>query len=420
MIRVLRRKFVITAMTAITVLVLFLLGTINAANIVIVRKEIDRTLHMISENEESSGDPARMPDAGPVHPRLPMDAPKSDYDTLMSSNFFVVRFDGDGNIIYKDISRTSAVTEDEADEFAIQVYDGGKITGKTGKFHYLIRESRRGEGVSVVFLDSSGESFSYFRVLFLSVAAGLACWAIMLVFVMILSRKAIRPIAENIERQQQFVTDAGHEIKTPLAIIQSNTEAMELYMGENKWSRNIKGQVARLNGLMKNLLMLARMEEPVGEASKEKISLDSILAGVLREFDQPMEAGHILAETEIQPDAFIYADQRQIEQLIFLLVDNAVKYTDENGRIWVSLIKDEKRIQMQIQNTCEHLPNIAADKLFDRFYRGDTARTQKNGGYGIGLAAARSIARANEAQIHAQYTGENRISFIVYFENLYS
>ncbi len=418
MIRVLRKKFVITAMTAITVLILFMLGTINAANIVMVRKEIDRTLHMISENEEASGDPARVPAAEPVRPRLPVDIPKNDYDTWMSSNFFVVRFDGGGNIVSKDTSRTSAVTEEEAEELAVEVYHSGNLAGKSGKFHYLMREVRGGGGTSIVFLDSSGERFSYFRVLFLSVAAGLACWGIMLVFVMLLSRKAIRPVAENIERQQQFVTNAGHEIKTPLAIIRSNTEAMELYIGENKWSRNIKGQVERLNGLMNNLLILARMEELGGEARKETFPLDGIFGRVVREFTQPMEARHILVQTEIQPDMFISADQGQIERLIVLLLDNAVKYTDENGKIQVSLAREAGLVQMRVQNSCERLPDVAADQLFDRFYRGDTARTQKNGGYGIGLSVARSIVRANDGRIRAEYTGENKISFIVHFKSV--
>ncbi len=421
MIKMLRKKFVVTAMTAITVFVLFLLGTINLANIVIVRKEIDRTLHMISENEVTAKDPLRAPapDAALTRPGFPMNGPKSEYDTFMSSNFFVVRFDRDGNVIYKDVSRTSAVTEAEAKELAAAVYDGDTVTGKSGKFHYLMRKDPKGEETSIVFLDSSGERFSYFRVLFLSAAAGLACWGMMLVLVMLLSRRAIRPIAENIERQQQFVTNAGHEIKTPLAIIQSNTEAMELYLGENKWSKNIKAQVVRLSGLMKNLLMLAQMEEHGGEVRKEKVSVSGILAEVFGEFEQPMEAKRIQSETTIQPDVFLYADRGQLEQLIFLLIDNAVKYTEEDGRIRVKLCKDEKRVLMQVQNTCEHLPGAAADKLFDRFYRGDAARTQKSGGCGIGLSVAQSIVRVNGGEIRAEYVGDREIRFTAVFSNQY-
>ena len=100
----------------------------------------------------------------------------------------------------------------------------------------------------------------------LSVSIAVLCWLFMLLIVIWLSRRAIRPIAQNIQKQKQFVTDAGHEIKTPLAIIQANIDAMELIHGENKWSRNIKGQVERLNGLMNILLILARMEELGGEA----------------------------------------------------------------------------------------------------------------------------------------------------------
>lgn len=413
MIRTLQKKFVVTAMTAITFLILLLLGAINIANIVIVGNEIERTLQVVSENEGGAGNQMPKPDAAPPGPFS--NAPKNDYDTFMSSNFFVVRFDQSGSVVYVDISRTSAVTEEEAKELASQIYAGGKESGKTGKFRFLMRDTHVGNGKSIVFLDTSEESFSYLRVLLLSGAIGLACWALMLLLVILLSRKAIRPIAENIEKQKQFVTNAGHEIKTPLAIIQSNTEAMELYQGENKWSKNIKEQTIRLNGLMKNLLTLARMDEGAARGPAADFSLSAMLAAAMQSFLQPMETKNITLQTDIQPEIHLHADQNQIEQLISILLDNAVKYTNANGQIGIHLQKNEKQIILRIQNTCESLPDAPPEKLFDRFYRADGARTQKNGGYGIGLSVARAIAAANNGTLNAAYLPPNRICFTICF-----
>lgn len=438
MVKTLQRKFVITAMAAITVLMLFMLGAVNIANRIITGNEVERKLRLILENEENPLKPVPAPDED--LPGFPTGAPKNNYDTVMSSNFFVVRFDRDGNIVYVDVSRTSSVSENEAKILAEKAVFGGKETvekketekkyeekkyeekkyadkrsGKDGKFRYLEGHSQAEAGTTVIFLDVSEESVSYVRVLFLSAAIGIVCWGAMLVFVRFLSGYAIRPIAENIEKQKQFVTNAGHEIKTPLAIIQSNTEAMELFNGVNKWSKNIKEQVVRLDGLMKDLLALARMDEGALKVNASEFSVSELSARVIQEFIQPMETRGITVQADIRPEVFLYADQKQAEQLLMILLDNSLKYTNEGGQVRFFLEKEGKRVSIQVQNTCEVLPDVPPDKLFDRFYRADTARTQKNGGYGIGLSMARFLAEANKGTVRAAYGGGNTVCFTVCF-----
>lgn len=410
MIKMLQKKFVITAMIAVSALIFLLLGAVNVINIVIVQGEVDRTLSMIVENGGNPGNAFPVQDAAP--PGF-MDAPKSDYDTLMSSNYFIVRLNRDGQSVFVDVSRTSAVTEEEAEAIAEELYSSGKDSGKTGKFRYLVQADRVGNGTTAVFLDTSEERYSYLRVLLLSVSIGLICWGLMLMLVILLSRKAIRPIAENFEKQKQFVTNAGHEIKTPLAIIQSNIEAMELYNGENKWSKNIKTQTIRLSGLMNQLLMLSRMDENAEKVRCSDFCVSQILTDVLQDFLQPAEEKGVVLHTDIQQDVILHADQSQIEQLCSILLDNAVKYTDDGGQIWIRLTREGKRMKMQFQNTCESLPDAAPDKLFERFYRADTARTQKSGGYGIGLSIAHTIVEANKGKIQAKYTDPDCITFLV-------
>ena len=413
MIKTLQKKFVITAMTAITVLVLLMLGAINIVNIVIVDRDMDQTLSMISKNESGYENRLMPPEETPSP--SPFDKPKNEQDILMSSTFFTVTLDEDGNIISADVSRTTSVTEAEAEEMALKVYQKTDDTGKSGKYRYQLQDNRMEGGKTIVFLDASEEIFSYIRVLLLSAFIGLICWLFMLLFVLLLSKRAIRPIAENIEKQKQFVTNAGHEIKTPLAIILANTDAMELYNGENKWSKNIREQIVRLNGLMKNLLMLARMDEGMEEQSVSDFSLSELLLENVEFFISSIELKQISLETKIEPDISICADREHIAQLISILLDNAVKYTNDTGNITVCLHKNQNRTELQIENTCLAVPAVPSDKLFDRFYRADEARTQKSGGYGIGLSVAESIVKANKGSISAEYGETNSIAFTVRF-----
>lgn len=412
MIKDLQRKFIVTAMTAISVLLILLLGTINILNIYYVGNQVDQKLEMISQNE---GNPDNIPRVSKDMPPKEPYGIKNEYDTFMSSNFFVVRFDQNGTIIYTDVSRISFVSEQEAKELAEKVYNQKERSGKIENFEYMVKDSHMENGKVVVFLDTTEDIYSYIRVLFLSVAIGIACWFFMLLLVILLSKRAIRPIAENMVKQKQFVTNAGHEIKTPLAIIQSNTEAMELYNGENKWSKNIKEQTIRLNELMNNLLTLARFEENSTHLFVSDCSLSQLLNEHTECFRETLKLKGITLQTKIQPRISLQANKEHMIQLISVLMNNAVKYTNEGGVVVVSLEENDKQIKMQFKNTCQQLPPALPDKLFDRFYRGDEARTQKSGGYGIGLSVAQSISETYKGKIYAEYENENTIVFTILF-----
>lgn len=303
--------------------------------------------------------------------------------------------------------------EVNAEKYALEVFGGKKNTGKIGKYRYQIHNSRRENETVIVFLDTSEEILSYVRVLILSGGIGIACWLFMLVMVIFLSKRAIRPFAENMEKQKQFITNAGHEIQTPLAIILANTEAMELYNGENKWSKNIREQTVRLSGLMKNLLLFAKMDENSVKVPAADILLSELLCENVQAFAEPMNLRNINLQSEIQPDIVMRANKEQIEQLISILFANALKYTNENGTVLVTLKESEKHIKLQMRNSCDRLPDVSPDKLFDRFYREDKARTQKMGGYGIGLSIAQSIVEMNKGSITAEYETPNLILFTV-------
>lgn len=413
MIKTLQKKFIVTAMTAVTALLLILLGTINLVNLVMVGKEVEQTLVMLSEAEGDFGHvPMQQRAVPPPDFRI---APKAERDKFLSSNFFVVRLNDAGKVVFTDVSRTASVDETSAGTFAQKALAGQKSTGKMGKYRYRISRSRAGNETVAVFLDHSEEMLSYVRVLVLSFGIGAVCWGLMLALIVFLSKRAIRPIAENIEKQKQFVTNAGHEIKTPLAIILANAEAMELYQGENKWTKNIKAQTIRLDGLMKHLLLLAKMEEGAGAEKRttQAIRLDTLLNEQIEIFAEPLKLRDITLQTEIAPDVLVKADKEQMTQMLSILFDNALKYTNEGGWIYVGLQKYGKHIRLQMKNTCEKLPDMPPEQLFDRFCRDDRARTQKMGGYGIGLSAARLAAEANGGRMTAEYEEGTVVSFIV-------
>ena len=425
MIRALQKKFVITSMTAISVLLLVLLGGINITNIVLSEKETSRTLGWITAQELGefpdkpfSGNKSTAPDADkPPEPPSPFGQERNAKDAILSSNYFVVRTDLTGEVLSTDVTRVSTLSEEDAAALASAIWQAADTDGTSGRYKYSVRADEEKEEVVLIFLDTSQDLLSSLRVLLLSAALGVLCWILMLLLVILLSKRAIRPFAENMQKQKQFVTNAGHEIKTPLAIILANTDAMELYNGENKWSRNIREQVNRLNGLMKNLLTLARMDEATLQITPTDFSFSALVQENADAFAEPFALRRITMRSDIRPDLWLHADQGHITQLLSILLENALKYTNDGGFVTVTLKKEGRGTLLQIANTCDALPDVPPARHFDRFYRADAARTQKKGGYGIGLSVAQSITEANRGQITAEYKDGNKICFSVFFRS---
>lgn len=409
MIKTLQRKFIVTAMIAVSVLLILLLSGINVFNAWTTEKD---TTILLGTLLKSEADQAPEPPNSAMNNPGFFNPPPSE-DDKMSAVFFTVRFDSSGNVAQVDVSHISSVTEADAKLYAETLYQAGRTSGKSKNFKYASVPTSDGRGSIYLFLDVSSEYYAVLRVVVLSAFGGVVCWVLMLLLVFLLSKKAIRPIAENIQKQKQFVTDAGHEFKTPLAIMLANLDAMELHNSENKWSKNIREQIVRLNGLIQNLLTLAKSDESKVLLGTTSFSLSDSVNEILRAFTEPMQLKNLTLHASISPDLPICANKEQILQLISILIDNAVKYSIHDGLISLSLQKSGKMNILQIENVCETLPECKPDKLFDRFYRANTARTQKSGGYGIGLSAAQAIVLLHHGTIRASYDPPNKIIFTV-------
>lgn len=407
----LQKKFVTTAMFAISVLLVVLLGAVNITNIILVNRQADRVMSVLTAGRGSYDPSSHRQSQGSKHASPFYRRPTPD--DMMSARYFYVRFDDGGNLAHINIKHIYAVTEEEAGQIAKSLYDG-EPSGRYEQFQYDTITLPESKGRLMLFLDTSTQQESIVTVLLASFGGGLLCWVGMLLLVILLSRRAIAPIARNMEKQKQFVTNAGHEIKTPLAIILANTDAMELHNGESRWSRNIRTQTVRLSELMKNLLTLARMDEAGVVLPMSEFSLDLLVEEALDLHHEPIQTKQLDLRADIHSPIMLKGNRDGILQLVSVLLDNACKYTPQAGAVSLCLHKEGNRVCLQVKNTCPQPPEEDLEKLFDRFYRGDAARTQSNGGYGIGLSAARAIAQVHRGTITADYDkAEQVISFTV-------
>lgn len=434
MVKQLQKKFIISAMLAVTILLVVLIGGINVFNYLTTSGDNDRLMEMLCYSFETStkwnidttdntqppqsinGTQQNTADASgnqnnPDFPpqdngTKPPDDKKNngfgrhDKNAVDSARYAAVAIDKNGNIIRTDVTHISSLTEDEVTAITEALKNTASGTGTYSGFLYRISETKRAEGKVIILLDNGMQISSFFTVLFISVGAGIFGWLMMLLLVILLSRKTIAPVARSIEKQKQFVTNAGHEIKTPLAIILANTDAMELHNGENKWSKNIRAQTLRLSGLMQNLLMLAKMDESSTKLPMCEFDISTAAEDTVGAFIEPAALKGIMIEQDIKKGIRLSGNRDSIVQLMTVLLDNAVKYTESGGVIRAELYGNEKNITLSITNTCEPIDH--PEKLFDRFYRGDSARTQKNGGYGIGLSVAQAIAELHKGSITAE------------------
>ena len=433
MIRTLQKKFVVTAMIAVTVLLVVVLGALNVFNTVSNLRQSDRLLDELARQSMfsmpsdsfSSRPPAGTPDdataagmdaagsdAAPEAPwgrlgnrrRGFLDEPLDD-NMRMSALYFTVDLDERCQVLHTDVSHIASVTEEEAAAFALGL-DVDETEGSVSSYRYRIYHRPDG-GTSVVFLDGAARRTAVLRVALLSLLLGSVGWLLMLALVIALSRRMIRPIAENMERQRQFVTDAGHELKTPVAIILANVDAMELRTGENKYSRNIRTQAGRLGDLMKNLLPLARVDEYSVLEQPQTVDLSALCQEIFVSFREAAELKHIRYLLAIEDSLLVQGDRTMLSQLCSILADNAVKYCPEDGEIQISLAPDGRRSCLRVSNTVTEVPDLS--RIFDRFYRADSSRNQKSGGFGIGLSAARTIARLHKAELAADYDGRSEM-----------
>ncbi|MDO5111485.1 MAG: HAMP domain-containing sensor histidine kinase [Clostridia bacterium] len=410
MIKRLQKQFILVAVSAVTVVMLLVLGVIVSTAYHRVGREADHLLAFIADNDGEFPRGRRTQQNSDVPPEKPASdaAPGADVvpKRLMSAEapfetrYFFVRLDGAGNVVKTHMGNIAAVSEEQAIAYAKRIGASSKVSGYEGVYRYLARKTE--DGALVMFVDCSRdmESFALFRNTSLIVFA--VSLAGIFLLVVLFSKTAVRPVAESYNKQKQFITDASHELKTPLTVISANTELLEMENGENEWTRSIQHQVARLTELTNSLVTLSRMQEEDKPLVMTDFSLsDAVEESVAPYVNTATQQGKTL-QAAIAKNLSYNGDETSIRKLVGILLDNAVKYTPTGGDIDVTLKREGRNNLLCVHNTAEAMKTGNHNEMFERFYRGDASRNSQTGGYGIGLSIARSIVAAHKGRITAR------------------
>jgi len=412
MIKKLQRKFIMITMGSLALVMLILIGSINGINLYRTNNEINGVIKMLSDNQgqfpmfENEKEPLKEPILG-----FQMNA-----ETPFQTRYFVVKTDEKGSIIEIDTGHIKAVTPADAVTYVKSIQKDNKTSGYYGMYKYAVVKETEDITMSI-FVDASREIQTATGFLIISCVVALICLVLMFILVSVFSKKAINPIIENMEKQKQFITDAGHEIKTPITIISANADVLEIMGGENEWITSIRNQTTRMDKLVKNMLSLAKIDEGNIQLNMGDFDLSRTIYDAAKPFQTIAQTQEKEFRLDIQSGLKLNGDEGSIHQLVSTLVDNALKYSNENGRIRISLSTVKKGgktgIKLEVFNTTDQLENVSVDKLFDRFYRADNSRSRETGGYGIGLSIAQSIVEAHRGKIFAKSEDGKSISFTV-------
>ena len=405
MTKILKRRFVLFTMTAVTCLLLFIVLAVNGLNWMMLERQSDAVLQTLVA---ADGAFQKMDFDHP-----PFFSPPLDMDRMRASRFFIVRTDTSGNVVDVNTDQISAIDKETAKKYALKVLRAEETSGRVHGYKFAVK--KLGPNKLTFFMDTSDQSENFRMVLFASTAIALLCWMILLLIVILLSGKVIRPVLVGMEKQKQFITNAGHEMKTPLAIIQSNNDTMALIHGENKYNVHIRNQTKRLNVLMSNLLTLAKLDEEM-PLPTETVNISESVNEMISVYEEEAQAKNLPFSVRFEPDIILQTNKDSFRQMMTVLLDNAFKYTPEGGHIYLSVAKEGRHVRIVTENTCDTSLEADPERLFERFYRGDAARTQKKeSGYGIGLSAARAICENFGGKLTAEYPSADSIRFTARF-----
>ncbi len=397
MIKKLQKRVVIIAVSSVAAVLLVIMGAILITNYSEIVSDADSTILMLEQNngiypkfEEGS-----FGNNNPDRPKQGL-SPEAQFET----RFFTVNLNGDGETISANTGSIAAVTTDEAIEYAEEIYEDGKDDGFFGVYRYGV--VRTDKGTMVLFLDCSRSLDIFYRFVRATLAVSVVGIFGVFILMLLFSRRAIKPIADSYAKQKHFITDASHELKTPLAVINANTEVIEMTQGDSEWTQSIKNQVQRLTELTNSLVSLARMDEHDSKLLMTDFSISDAITESLEPFvGLAAQQGKTLV-SKIQGNISFEGNEESVRKLVGILADNAIKYSDEKGEISVTLKSSSKGPILQMKNSVDEIAKGSHDELFERFYRGDASHSSEIGGYGIGLSIAKAIVYAHKGKITAR------------------
>ena len=406
MIKKLQYQFIAVAMGSLLLVMLIVFGTINFVNLYNITSEVYTKLTFLS------GTDGKMEiSRNSIRKKVKFISDEFPYET----RYFSVVVTDDGKIANISLEHIAAINRDEATRLAGQVLTRstqyGRISTATHVYAYqLTKKDNRNS--FIIFLDCTADVKTAHSFISLCTIIGLISYIAVFILVCISSKHVVQPVIKNFERQRQFITNAGHELKTPLAIISANTEVLEMMNGESEWTQSTIHQTKRMTELVNSFIRMARMEENRDNLVLEDVDLTDLTNESATSFVTLAESHGIKLTRNITDNIHLQADRNFLQELISIFLDNAVKYCDENGSIDITLSRGVRNIRLIVSNDYADGANIDYKRFFERFYRADASHNSGKGGYGIGLSMAQEIVSMMKGKLLVDWK-KGRIIFTV-------
>ncbi len=404
MIRKLRRRFIVIAMEAFLAVLVLTLAAVNIIHHNSVYASLDRKLEYLAQ---SSLGPTRGMLA--ILPEALQDWVDLEAEGIMQEDHYFI-FSGfmRQDLRHEETSALSRAIGEDVEPFLDELLAGASVRGNYGQYRYYVTDLDT-YNYKIVFLNAENELFSIRALRNSSLIAGGISIVLVFGLVALLSGPAVRPFAENIERQKRFITDASHEIKTPLGILAADVDMLALEGSDSEWTQSARRQIDRLAKLADGLVILSRLEESVTPREDAPYRPAERLRAVLDSLEPLALDKGLHLQTQLDFAGEITGSGTEFEHLCLILAENAVKYTPAGGRVEVALVKAGRRCRLTVTNDCESTEDLDTDRIFDRFYRTPSARAQGPGN-GIGLSIAQNIAHSQGWKLSARLSGP-RITF---------
>lgn len=393
----LRSKFILINMSLLTVVFISIFGTLYFMTNESMNYEIRTSLNT-----------------------LMVDNPNKDHKPRINSSNITVDLNSNGDIIKVSMSPNIYIDMDIIKDSTNEVLNSENISSKINISNnpYIFLKRNYANGSRIVFLDISYEENFKISLLKIFISVGGISLVILFLISIYLTNKSIKPIKDVFEKQKQFIADASHELKTPLTIIKTNTSLVlsnpnDTIRNQTKWINYINLQTDRMSELVNEMLSLAKLDTQKNTLILSSINISRIIESMILQFDAIIYENSINLETNIQKDIFINGNIESMKKLFSIIMDNAIKYTNSKGTIYVNLFLEKNIVKLSIKNTGDGIPSEHINKIFERFYRVDCSRLRDTGGYGLGLSIAKSIVKQHKGKIYAKSKVNEDTTFFV-------
>lgn len=350
-------------------------NTINTATLMMdrfINGEMKKNINNKSENENMT--------------------PKVDMDGL-----YYIQIEDSKVIENSDVSKDKTI-----EEYAIKVSKGNQESGIIGNYIYKIRKTK-GNTINVTLMENEETILHLKKIIIVSIIISFLSLILIYLIAKKVSGFIVKPVAETFEKQKQFISDASHELKTPLAVIEANADVLENEVGSNKWMKYIQNEIQSMNKLINELLLLAKIENIDNLQDFKQFDVSKETEIIVSMFESMAYERNVKLISNIQENITMNGNKEDLEHILSTLIDNAIKHTESQKEVVVDLSKEKNEIIMQVKNRGEAIPEEEKEKIFERFYRIDKSRNRNEKRYGLGLSIAKSTIEKYKGNIEVSY-----------------